>query len=695
MRAIAITVFLTILLFQKISGQFDVTLLADTSGYKYFYGPEVSDSSWNTLSYNDSLWHSASGNIGYGQNDVKTVIEKTTSVYLRFKFTITNKEQIKALCLYADFNDGFIAYINGKLVALENLDTAQGPVQHSHLATRSHKAHAYRNYYDPIEGYYIDDKVIIDCLQEGDNVLSVQVHNDSIAGNDLFFNCSLYDYTGHIFNCFDRKRYLRQVSIDSTLFPIIVINTDGYGMPVDTAKYEATMGIIDNSNGQYNKPGQPFNGYNGKISIKVRGSSSRYFYPKKNFSVETQDDNGNNNNVSLLGMPKENDWVLVSLFNDISLIRNELAFNIGRKQGHYQPRTRYCEVILNGTNLGLYALTEKIKRDANRVNISKHPEYEVDGSFLIKLDGGLKEFEYVYPQASVLSPEQSDFISNFYYEFKKAANGNTFNDPDLGYRKYINDSSLIDYIIVQECMKNVDGYFKSTYVYRDNPETDGRLNFGPLWDHDVAFRESFEEWHFDVDYDRLLPVKKILRDTIFLHKLQHRWFELRKSFMHTDSIFYTIDSLANYIKEPRVRNFQIWPILGGEMFMYWRLRFETYDSAITYLKTWIDKRFKWMDENIVKIYYPVNSIAYNQAAANINVYPNPFSEKLHISLSENVTANEIEIINLWGQTVLRHKIDKHFKEVKLNNVSDLSTGVYFISIFQNSKKVFTQMVVKQ
>ena len=122
---------------------------------------------------------------------------------------------------------------------------------------------------------------------------------------------------------------------------------------------------------------------NYKIGIEIRGSSSQMF-PKKQFAIETQDNNGNNNNVSILGLPLENDWILYAPYSDKSLIRNYLAYKLARDMGRYSSRTRFCELVVNGDYKGLYILMEKIKRDDNRVNISKLQPDEISGMILLE-----------------------------------------------------------------------------------------------------------------------------------------------------------------------------------------------------------------------------------------------------------------------------------------------------------------------
>ena len=84
-------------------------------------------------------------------------------------------------------------------------------------------------------------------------------------------------------------------------------------------------------------------------------------------------------------MPAENDWALISLAFDPSLIRDYLAYNLSRQMGNYAARAEYCEVVLNGEYVGLYMLTEKLKADTNRINITKITAID---NALPKLTGG-------------------------------------------------------------------------------------------------------------------------------------------------------------------------------------------------------------------------------------------------------------------------------------------------------------------
>lgn len=175
----------------------------------------------------------------------------------------------------------------------------------------------------------------------------------------------------------------------SSNLPIVVINTNGQTI-LDEPKITVDIGIIDNGIGQRNNLTDPYNNYSGKAAIEIRGSSSQSF-PKKQYGVELRDAAGNDVSAPLLGLPPEEDWVLFAPYNDKTLMRDVLAYKIARDQGRYAPRTRYCELVLNGQYQGIYVLIEKVKRDNNRVDVNKldpdeNSGNDLTGGYIIKID---------------------------------------------------------------------------------------------------------------------------------------------------------------------------------------------------------------------------------------------------------------------------------------------------------------------
>ena len=177
--------------------------------------------------------------------------------------------------------------------------------------------------------------------------------------------------------------------LTSSNLPVIVINTGGQTIP-DEPKITADMGIINNGAGVRNNLSDPFNHYNGKIGIEIRGQSSQMF-PMKSYSIELRDIAGNSQDKSLFGLPKESDWVLYAPYNDKTLMHNFLAYTMAREMGHWSANCRYVEVVIDGDYKGIYVFMEKIKRNSGRVNIPKMNTTDiagdpVTGGYLFSID---------------------------------------------------------------------------------------------------------------------------------------------------------------------------------------------------------------------------------------------------------------------------------------------------------------------
>ena len=151
--------------------------------------------------------------------------------------------------------------------------------------------------------------------------------------------------------------YKAQVNFTESNLPIFIIET-GNKTIVDEPKIVAQLKIIDNGSGKRNRITDLPTGYAGKIGIEIRGSSSQMF-PKKQYGFEIYNDAEEGINVSLLGLPKEEDWILNAPYTDKSLIRNALAYKWGSALGNYAPRTKFCEVVINGAYKGVFYTTPR------------------------------------------------------------------------------------------------------------------------------------------------------------------------------------------------------------------------------------------------------------------------------------------------------------------------------------------------
>jgi hypothetical protein len=422
------------------------------------------------------------------------------------------------------------------------------------------------------------------------------------------------------------------VALDSTKLPILLINTNGQAI-VDDPKVTADFKIIYDSLKVYQKPTDIPNDYNGKIGIELRGNSSLTF-PKKSFTFETRKVDGSNNNVSLLGMPEENDWTLIANHIEKTLIKNELMYWLWGNTGAYSVRTRMCEVVLNGTYIGVYLLTEKIKRDKNRVDINKLKDDEITGEdltggYIFRRDplknnvpenhwfpqhyNTYKPFIVTYPEYGDLQPEQFNYIKNYVQSFENALYGSFFTDPTLGYHKYIDEQSFADYCLIEEFSLNADAYDGSRYFYKDK---NGELFTGPVWDFDEALSNSSECYSTTnaagwlhvgdncIAVGAIFWWKKLGLDCTYSNLLRNRYTKFRSEFLNTTTIFNHIDSLSAISTDAALRNHTAWGHTPD------------FTNRITDLKNWISQRLIWMDANLYKITKAIPTITASVTTAH-------------------------------------------------------------------------------
>ena len=152
----------------------------------------------------------------------------------------------------------------------------------------------------------------------------------------------------------------QEIDFKSSNLPIILINTEGNEI-VDEPKTDGSIQILYNENDYRNSLESQDFYFEGNIGIELRGNSTQRS-SKKSYLFETRKEDGENLNISLFHMPKENDWILRSSFFDHSFIRNPLSMAMSRMMGHWASRTQYVEVVLNGEYQGIYILMEKLKK---------------------------------------------------------------------------------------------------------------------------------------------------------------------------------------------------------------------------------------------------------------------------------------------------------------------------------------------
>ncbi|MFN8288465.1 MAG: CotH kinase family protein [Chitinophagales bacterium] len=415
--------------------------------------------------------------------------------------------------------------------------------------------------------------------------------------------------------------------------PIIIINTNGQAIP-DNPKVSANFKIVDNGPGLRNSADDTVFAYNGEIGIEQRGSSSGWA-PKLSYGFETWDGSGNEVDSSFLGFPAQSDWILSASYYDKTLMRNVLSYKLFNEMNHYASRTRYVELILNGQYQGVYMVMEKIKRDVNRVNVAKITNRDtigdgLTGGYIYKIDkftgsggagwysnyqpsnptGDAIYYQYEYPKDVSIKPQQQAYLAAYVDSFEKALFTPNFQDPVNGFRRYAGELSFMDYMLVNELSKNVDGYRLSTYFHKAKL---GKIKAGPVWDYDITYMNADycqawidTGWAYNLNYvcpGAAVPAhwERMMQDSLFRMHLRCRYSELRQDVLNEDSLLAWVDSTGSYLDESQTRNFQTWAELGVATWPEPQPIPQTYAEELSRLKTWLHNRLLWLDAQIYSI----------------------------------------------------------------------------------------------
>ena len=554
------------------------------------------------------------------------------------------------------------------------------------------------------------------CDDDGGNgYFSQLILNGLTAGETVYFQ--VFSYGGGTPGAIELCINDNAVPFSDSELPIVVIETGGQPIP-DEPKITADMKIIYNGVGNLTAVTDPPNVYDGKVGIEIRGASSAG-YPQKPYGFETRDSLGNNNNVSLLNMPMENDWVLLSNYNDKAFVRNMLAQDAFQKMGRYGPRMTLCEVVKNGIYEGIYVFGEKIKRDNGRVDIARLDTFEntgddVTGGYILKTDywnnGNSWQspyspldhptydvhFVYHYPDENDITPAQESYLQTYIDSLEDALYGPNFADTGIGYRKYMDEGSFIDYLLVNELSRNNDGFKKSRYYHKDKYSKGGKLHAGPTWDFDWAWKNISQCSVFantdgsgwahhinDCNPDVNAPgwYIRLWEDTTFTNQLRCRWDELRTDWLDSSYYFNYIDSVATLVGNAQARHYQRWPTLGNNVGAPEVGPIPTtFQGEIDALKSWIALRITWLDQNIPGTCRPEAPVGLeeNQSLITAKLYPNPSHGQMTLAL-DGLTLEEttLTIVNALGQTVWQQAINSPRTALDLRSAK---AGVYQLII---------------
>ena len=422
---------------------------------------------------------------------------------------------------------------------------------------------------------------------------------------------------------------------DSQTLPILIIDTKGQeitsnkeaedkivgdrkiGIYKESPKYNVNLKLYENkSYKDISEKGKINSTIDTDAVINVRGQSS-LTYDKKQYTVKFVNKDNSENSLEVLGMPKHDKWVLNGMYNDKSLLRNHLAYKMGRQTMEYSPDTRFVEVYLNEEYIGIYLLVEKIERDKNRIDISKNNEKYRDISFIVSrdkvkvgdiiLENDWDKFEdeysivskdtlklksvftTTYPSKQNITEKDKEKIINYINDFEYALRSNRFTNKKEGYIKYIDADSFINYAMINEITKNVDGGEVSAYFYKELGE---KMKAGPIWDFDQSMSNtSIEEMNSPTGYKMVNTIwfERLFQDEYFANRYKINYKKYRSTVWTDSNINKMIDEALLELDPAIKRNIDKW---------YADYTLEDYKKETEDVRAFLIQRLNWMDKNI-------------------------------------------------------------------------------------------------
>lgn len=378
------------------------------------------------------------------------------------------------------------------------------------------------------------------------------------------------------------------------------------------------------------------------FQIRGRGAASWTNAAKKSYRIQFgKDDKDELGNVTTsykhyllgdedaAGVVKKRNWVLLANAGDKTLVRNALTKEIGDIVGlPFTPGYKFVDLVLNGTYVGTYQVTEFIEADANRVNIDE------DNGLLIQMTGqaDTSTGDHIIagtdskPYLTIKNPEIKTAEQKTWNE---AFNTDVYNFDAMWNATNgtgLDKSTLVNWYIASEITGNYEA-LSSIYAYLD--ATTKNLCFGPLWNNETAFdnhasinmtSEGLMNDADDATHNGLLTqagkdaawktkLEDLWKRKWFAAAVCDRWKELYDNGnLTTTTLTGKVDELAaivnNNTKSSQALNFSPaanggagWTITGQGITDYSKdVTNSTYTKEVSRLKTYLEQRLPYLDK---------------------------------------------------------------------------------------------------
>ncbi len=392
--------------------------------------------------------------------------------------------------------------------------------------------------------------------------------------------------------------------------PVVRIKTDGGAGIYDKKNYVPGTIHVADLEGLYSD----VLNFNARMGIRGRGNST-WGWPKKPWKVKLDE------KASILGMPADKEWALLANYSDRTLIRNLTAMKISEICGFsWTPRMRSVEVYLNGNYQGVYTFCEHKKVSLDRVDIDIVTEADnsgdaITGGYYFEMEEAMDETTCWYTGMGVpmmfSDPEeptaqQLEYVQKYFADFEASLYSDDLADPSKGYAAYIDVDSFINYYILQELTKNIDGNLrKSSFITKERGK---KLEMYHVWDFDLTLGNcGYFDWRVGngpegfwiKDFASNCTrgdnwFNLMMKDSAFVKKLQDRWNELMPELEKIEEF---IEDQALVLDPAQKRNFKKWNINESVDWVKFP-SLGSYEKEVEYLRDFYVKRLDWLDTEI-------------------------------------------------------------------------------------------------
>ncbi|MDB4685037.1 CotH kinase family protein [Akkermansiaceae bacterium] len=375
-----------------------------------------------------------------------------------------------------------------------------------------------------------------------------------------------------------------------------------------------------------------------RTGIRGRGAFSST-WSQKPYSIEVWDENGEEKDVNVLGMPAHSDWVLyypdTDRNKDPSMMFNTFMYELSNNMGRYAARIRWVEAFVNtnggalslADRRGVYAIFEKVSRGEGRLEFDKLTEDGTEGGWLLGLNrmdsipvGGYPAengstrpqlfhtrgpnrvsqtsansagsgddiprqsngyLNFDNPSGYRITATQRTAIEDWFVEFEDVLYDNSqWLDPINGYRKYLDPKDFVEYFMFNNLSRNGDGMLISMFPWKGD---DGKLRMGPAWDYNWSsyYVGGGPTGTFRHRGDRLW-YRRLFDDPDFEQLYVDRWFYHRDRAMSNTGIESIVNEQAAEIGTTRA----IRQGFSNE---------GSWNSELNTFKNWLTTRADWYD----------------------------------------------------------------------------------------------------